>query len=79
MTVVGERTSVSALARSAKNLMKTRLAFVAALLAASSPTLAGRIQIPLAPLSMPTLAEWGLLGLALIVAIAAGITISKGK
>jgi hypothetical protein len=57
-------------------MMKTRLAAFAALCGIATTALAGRLFVPV---SAPTMSEWGLVGLGLIVAVAAGITISRRK
>jgi hypothetical protein len=56
--------------------MKSRLAALIVLGTVAQSAIAGRAQVPV---SAPTLSEWALLGLGLIVAVAAGITINRRK
>ncbi len=56
--------------------MASRLAAALILGTIAPSAIAGR---SLLAVSAPTLSEWGLLGVGLIVAIAAGITISRRK
>lgn len=55
-------------------MMKTRLAAFAVLFGTATTALAGRVLVPV---STPTMPEWDLLSLGLIVAVAAGITIGR--
>ena len=57
-------------------MMKSNLAAFLALAAIAGPALAGRVNVPV---SAPTLSEWALVGLGVVVAIAAGVTISRRK
>ena len=56
--------------------MKVRIAALAALCGTATTAIAGNVEIPIAA---PTLSEWGLVGLGMVVAVAAGITVRRRK
>jgi hypothetical protein len=57
-------------------MTNSKLAAFLALAAIAGSAFAGRVNVPV---SAPTLSEWAPVGLGLVVAIAAGVTVSRRK